>query len=1081
MKILKIRFENLNSLRGEWEVDFTAAEYGSNGIFAITGPTGSGKTTILDAICLALYGRTPRLARVNKSTNEIMTRQSGSCYAEVTFETKEGRYRCNWGQHRARKKAAGELQPARHELVDDNSGNVISESLTGVAEKVAELTGMDFDRFSRTIMLAQGGFAAFLLASPSERAPLLEQITGTEVYRNISKKVHERDREEKRKLAALQETIKTITVMSSEEEQEVRGQLQLERDTQLNIGNRKKVLDSALAWLQAMEKLQQEVVALEQQQQVHEADVAEFAPQRELLARGERALKLSAAYAELKALRNEQQRDSERLNQNSAARPALEEAVKTATAHVEALEQNSQSVSEKIREKGAEWQAIRELDSTIANQQGRVGEEEQKLLASRERYEATERELNKVQGELNAANRELATSQEYLADHAGDKTLVRELSGIEGRVESVAGLQRSVDKENKKLKTAEISYARREKELAARRAESVKLEERRKLMVTARDVVRAALTTKLADRTLQEYRDDYERLTVELMTAQRVVSYEEERRKLSDGQPCPLCGALEHPYALGNTPEVDRFERELAERKKLVTDIETLQNKLAACEADLQGINGQIEHKTAEVMGAAERVEEAETAVADAHKEAEEMQEELQRAMAELQQKVAEYGVVWGEETDANEVLTTLQQRFSEWQRSLAALETITEKQAKLKNRVTALTATAEEQKENLKGSRGGLDTMRRQLKELKQERDERYGERRPEVEEQDLNRQVDDLSDALRLGQKEREAKQRRCDENFTQSTTLRQQIEGREPQLSRAEGDFSAGLLAGGFTDESDYSGSLLAPDTKDGLQHRERELNERGVELRTRLVECRGRLGKERERALTEQSEEDLTIELQQVTESLNEVSKKIIEIDAKLLANEQAKLQIEGRQEEIERQRQECSRWGRLHELIGSADGKKYQMFAQGLTFEIMVGYANLQLQKLTERYLLVRDNAEPLELNVVDNYQAGEVRSTKNLSGGESFIVSLALALGLSRMVSSRVSVDSLFLDEGFGTLDDDALESALGALASLQNEGKLIGLISHVAALKERIPTQIEIVPQSGGWSHISGPGCRKH
>ena len=85
------------------------------------------------------------------------------------------------------------------------------------------------------------------------------------------------------------------------------------------------------------------------------------------------------------------------------------------------------------------------------------------------------------------------------------------------------------------------------------------------------------------------------------MTAQRVVSYEEERRKLSDGQPCPLCGALEHPYALGNTPEVDRFERELAERKKLVTDIETLQNKLAACEADLQGINGQIEHKTAEV------------------------------------------------------------------------------------------------------------------------------------------------------------------------------------------------------------------------------------------------------------------------------------------------------------------------------------------------------------------------------------------------------------------------------------------------------------------------------------------------
>ena len=141
---------------------------------------------------------------------------------------------------------------------------------------------------------------------------------------------------------------------------------------------------------------------------------------------------------------------------------------------------------------------------------------------------------------------------------------------------------------------------------------------------------------------------------------------------------------------------------------------------------------------------------------------------------------------------------------------------------------------------------------------------------------------------------------------------------------------------------------------------------------------------------------------------------------------------------------------------------------------------MVGRANLQLRKMTDRYLLIRDEAEPLMLNVIDNYQAGEVRSTRNLSGGESFIVSLALALGLSRMASRNVRIDSLFLDEGFGTLDEEALDTALDTLGSLRQEGKLIGVISHVAALKQRIGTQIEVTPLSGGRSRISGPGCRR-
>jgi exonuclease SbcC len=195
--------------------------------------------------------------------------------------------------------------------------------------------------------------------------------------------------------------------------------------------------------------------------------------------------------------------------------------------------------------------------------------------------------------------------------------------------------------------------------------------------------------------------------------------------------------------------------------------------------------------------------------------------------------------------------------------------------------------------------------------------------------------------------------------------------------------------------------------------------------------------------------------------------------------KLEANTLAKVKGLEIAKKIETQQSVLDRWSALSRLIGSADGKKYRNFAQGLTLEIMVSYANNQLSKLSDRYLLIRDKEEPLELNVMDNYQAGEIRSTKNLSGGESFIVSLALALGLSRMSSRNVRVDSLFLDEGFGTLDEDSLETALSTLAGLRQEGKMIGVISHVGAMKERIGTKIVVQPVREGRSVLSGPGCK--
>ncbi len=215
-------------------------------------------------------------------------------------------------------------------------------------------------------------------------------------------------------------------------------------------------------------------------------------------------------------------------------------------------------------------------------------------------------------------------------------------------------------------------------------------------------------------------------------------------------------------------------------------------------------------------------------------------------------------------------------------------------------------------------------------------------------------------------------------------------------------------------------------------------------------------------------------------QQVQLDNNRLLETIGAISQQLKDNSEKKNSQQEKREAIDVQKENLQVWRQLNELIGSASGKKYRTFAQGLTFDIMVSHANTKLHKMSDRYLLIRDDNNALELNVIDNYQGGEIRSTKNLSGGEGFIISLALALGLSQMASHNIRVDSLFLDEGFGTLDEESLDIALDTLTSLQQEGKLIGVISHVAALKERILTQIQVTKLSGGFSHISGQGCQK-
>ncbi|HOB72765.1 MAG TPA: AAA family ATPase, partial [bacterium] len=230
MKVLKISGKNLNSLKGVWSIDFTASEYVSDGIFSITGATGAGKSTILDALALALFGRTPRLKNISKSTNEIMSRQTGECFAEAEIETSKGRFRFSWNQAKARNRADGNLQSQKREVAQLDSGKILADTINTADNIVIELTGLTYEQFSRSILLAQGDFAAFLKAGENERSEILEQITGTKIYSEISIKAHEKQKEESEKLKLLEAEIKGIQILKDEDVAALKGDLKVKEE-----------------------------------------------------------------------------------------------------------------------------------------------------------------------------------------------------------------------------------------------------------------------------------------------------------------------------------------------------------------------------------------------------------------------------------------------------------------------------------------------------------------------------------------------------------------------------------------------------------------------------------------------------------------------------------------------------------------------------------------------------------------------------------------------------------------------------------------------------------------------------------
>ena len=574
MRILQVRFRNLNSLVGEWDIDLTHPAFASDGIFAITGPTGSGKTTILDAICLALYGRTPRLNRVTKSGNEIMSRQTGECFAEVTFETQAGRFRCHWRQHRARKKPDGELQAPKHEIANADSGEIFESRIRGVADQVETVTGMDFDRFTRSMLLAQGGFAAFLQAAPDERAPILEQITGTEIYSQISIRVHERQREEQEKLNLLQAETAGIVILEPEQEKEIQQELLGRKKEETDLVGKSTDTEKAITWLTAIAGLKKEINGLTEEANRLQSDIDAFKPERDRLSRAARAVSLDGLYATLTVIRKQQADDQTELKIGEEALPDLEFSAWEQAESLELSEQRSIKAKEELIATASLIQQVRSLDQKLADQKKRVSEGEGNCKKDTVKMDADKQARLKEREKRAQAGNNLKISDRYLMEHAQDEWLRSGLAGVEVQLGSLLSRQEAITRKEADQEKAATALEQATKALDDCQKQcgawKQELEGAKRNLWQGED----ELNYLLDDRLLREYRTEKETLLREMAILGKIAELEEHRTKLEDGSPCPLCGAREHPFAEGNVPVPDETEKQIETLARLISKAE---------------------------------------------------------------------------------------------------------------------------------------------------------------------------------------------------------------------------------------------------------------------------------------------------------------------------------------------------------------------------------------------------------------------------------------------------------------------------------------------------------------------------
>ena len=1254
MRILAVRGKNLASLP-EFDVRFDDGADAPGHLVAIVGPTGAGKSTLLDAVCLALYDRAPRLLGAREvaiGENEthgqdprsIMRRGSAESMAEVDIVARDREtYRATWESWRAYRRTDGRLQAQRLSLVHLPTGRELTGATkTETLANIQDLVGLSFDEFRRAVLLAQGDFSAFLNARADERAELLEKMTGTQVYGELSRSAFERARAEDEALAKLEREVEDLHLLSEDARGQLAGEVDKLRAKRAEVEAHLEAAKIALQWHEMEAALVHEA---EEAQAAHvraQAERSAAQPDADTLERQaeaetlrpvfERAQTTGRAYAETRKIRQEcehaageaernhradqqaedqairsladaeaRARDSEaelaeakRLDAMLESATEELERARTDQAHLAELEARTnarvkakliaQHTAERRHEELARWLREHPTEARIASSWPRWADELNRLAETQTALEALDGQLAQLETEVESAGEAAA-----IAEQAAEEAQRQEAQCVRRREEQEAITVRlrsessGPDLRRALERTAEERAGLDDMERAARsvrrhhrkRNEEVRTEKREQELALAAEERLAKVTAQRTQRAVEL--DNASRALDGLRTRLDLASRRGELLKV--GQPCPLCGAVEHPAARDPGPD----DAELA---GLTSAVRSLEAELAVVRTEEQAKAAAVdEHRRAATEAARRMAEHARTA--DEEAEAYRLRRERLSMLWIESPVLARYGVGriasmvpdLPRRTAPNPEIDAAREALDRLRRDLLDRAETTETATVALEQATTHAETARQKREAAEAQRRQTQTT---LETLSRTRGEKRLERRHLAEQravivgrlreafqgwddlarletepaalaQDAAQRVNHFvtleraakllteavaqaareGDVARVQRDARRESRERAEARVEERTALHAEMstrrgrlfEGRtaaeveeglqtgiragrealeaarhhrertaerwaetrarlestwqreqtlDEECRRARAQLAEGLRTSPLADLAQLEEALeTSPENRQRLAEKVAALTERETQTRTTLADRQRRLESHRADHPPAMSHEDAHRALTAHRQELFDLTDRLATAQVQHAQDEQARRKARSLVAQLSTQYERTRAWAELSALIGSADGRKFRTFAQSFTLEILLEQANLHLRELRPRYHLQRVADRDMDLFVEDRDLGDEPRPISTLSGGERFLVSLALALGLSSLSSRSVRLDSLFIDEGFGALDRDSLETALAVLDQLQAEGRTIGLISHVADLAERVVDRVEVQPVGPGTSEV--------
>lgn len=1220
MQILKLSFENINSLKGAWTIDFQAPDFRS-GIFAIVGPTGSGKTTILDAICLALYGHTPRIGSITQNANEVMNRDCDSCRSSLEFQTLSGRYRATWSQKKQKnfdKTGKYGQVVSTMEKFEDGCWIPITDGskVTSKKQEVQKIIGLSFDQFKRSVMLSQGDFAAFLKSKPNERAQTLEQITGTQIYSLLSTKVYDLAEEQKKLFEDKQREVELSPVLDDA--------VVLTKQEQLKgITEEAKVLETQISKIEKESRWISETTELRNQFLRVKAELERLKENRNEFFRKENVVRL-AEHAQnilpiFNTLIDKQSLREDSIKEKSAAENELVNATKSLKEkdfNFKAAEEALNNENLQKPKKLALFSQIEFLDAEISPliKSSRLAQEE-KIKLENETSDCKDH-LNKAKEDIrkleeDREKRDLERKEDIKGaflyqrkDELRDckitaETLSAALADAEGKADKASETVKSQEKE------AEALRIRKEKIASVIEADKVLLKEAEKRLseildgktldelsqeqlsfseqIPLLEAVKSALKAVCDQKEeIVRQEDVMQRDSAELdnwsskkegyeKEIQSLTSRQEElealvqideltkvRAELKEGEPCPVCGSLEHPFAANLPPEVATAKERLAVVKEESTDlqknqkeadrkIDVLKDRILVSEKRLKELRKNLdlaeeeltlkcgragltregvteeaaavlitkkesllidikkriakardaESKAAaakeKIAGTTEELHRAEMVFSNAQTKFESAKSLLaqaqtgrEKARTELEQFWRKTAKEYGSVITDGELFAHNPELFKRWIAKAAKYEELLESCREIENSLAIKKGTLPglvESVERLeKSSREKSDQaaeLQTELKTKQLQRDKLFGTKLVEIERKAYERLLSQLAEAKDQAY-ENLSKARSVQAAAEQRLkTAEQRSAEAEKNLLSAKTEWTDALKKEKFESEEDWRRARLDSEAINALHKEITDYKAQSRSAADRFSEADKKLAEKESQKLTDKSLEVLEAEKREASAEKEKLLEQKGELQKELKTDEEARIKRAGIEDELKKLKHQVAVWDRLNTLVGSSSGDKYRRYVQSLVLLTLLKNANVELTKLHSRYRLAKGGGD-MEIKVIDSDLADQERPTDNLSGGETFIVSLALALGLAQMASNNVRIDSLFLDEGFGTLDDDSLEKALNALSSLNAQGKTVGLISHVDQIKERIPSKI-VVKRSAqpGVSRLEGAGVK--